>query len=87
MKVGQISLESRRADRATVLQAASTMPTGLANYLPDKPTTLHEAKVSPEWPQWRGALKREVSGQIGRGVWKVVDRPKEKNIFGPKTVF
>ena len=47
MKLGQISLESRRADRAIVLQAASTMPTGLASYLPDKPTTLQEAKVSP----------------------------------------
>ena len=62
------------------------MPTGLASYLPDKPTTLHEAKVSPEWPQRRGALKREISSQIGRVVWKVVDRPKEKNIFGTKTV-
>ena len=47
-KLGQISLESRRADRAIALQAASTMPTGLASYLPDKPTILHEAKVSPE---------------------------------------
>ena len=87
MKLGQISLESRRADRAIVLQAASTMPTGLASYLPDKPTNLHEAKVSPEWPQRRGAHKRELSGQVARGVWKVVDRPKEKNILGTKTVF
>ena len=63
------------------------MPTGLASYLPDKPTTLHEAKVSPEWPQRSGALKREVSGQIVRSVWKVVDRPKEKNVLGTKTVF
>ena len=87
MKLGQLSLESPRADRAIVLQAASTMPTGLESYLPDKPTTLHEAKVSPEWPQRRGAHKREVSGQIARGVWKVVDGPKETNILGTKTVF
>ena len=86
VNLGQISLESRRAGRAIALQAASTMPTGLASYLPDKPSTLHEDKMSPEWSQRRGALKREISGQIARGVWKVVDRPKEKNILGIKTV-
>ena len=88
VKRSQILLESRRADHAIALQGASTMPTGLASYLPDEPTTLHEAKVSPEWPQWRGALKREMDGQIARGVWTVVDRPKEKKIvLGTKTVF
>ena len=87
VKRSQISLESRRADHAIALQATSTMPTGLASYLPDKPTTLHEAKVSPEWPLWRGALKREMEGQIARGVWKVVDRPNGKTGPGTKTVF
>ena len=86
VKLSQISLESRRADHAIALQAASTMPTGLASYLPDEPTTLHEAKVSPEWPQWHGALKREMDDQIARGVWKVVDRPKGKTVHGTKTV-
>ena len=47
VKRSQISLESRREDHAIALQAASTMPTGLASYLPNEPTTLHEAKVSP----------------------------------------
>ena len=84
VKLSQISLEYRRADHAIALQAAST---GLASYLPDEPTTLHEAKVSPEWPQRRGALKREMDGQIARGVWKVVGRPKEKNVLVIKTVF
>ena len=51
VKLSQISFESRRANHAITLQAASTTPTGLASYLPDEPTTLHEAKVSPEWPQ------------------------------------
>ena len=87
VKRSQISLESRRVDPAIVLQAASMMPTGLASYLPDEPTTLHEAKVSPEWPQWRGALKREMDGEIARGMWKVVDRPKGKTVPGTKTVF
>ena len=75
VKLSQISLEPPRADHAIALQAASMMLTGLASYLPDEPTTLHEAKGSPEWPQRRGALKREMDGQIARGVWKVVDRP------------
>ena len=56
VKRSQIPLESRRVDQAIALPTASTMPTGLPSYLPDEPTTLHEAKVSPEWPQWRGAL-------------------------------
>ena len=68
VKRSQISLESRRADHAVALQAASTMPTGLASYLPDELTTLREAKVSPEWPQRRGALKRGMDGKIARGV-------------------
>ena len=48
LKLSQISLESRRPDRAIALQTASTMPIGLASYLPDELTTLHEAKVSRE---------------------------------------
>ena len=63
------------------------MPIGLASYLPDEPTTFHEAKVSPEWPQWRGLLKREMDGQGARGMRKVVDRPKRKTVIGSKTVF
>ena len=86
VKLSQISLESLKADHAIALQAASTMPTGLASYLPDEPTTLHEAKVPPEWPQSRGALRREMDGQITRGVWKVVDRLKGKLVLGTKTV-
>ena len=43
--------------------------------------------MSLEWPQRRGALKREMGGQIARGVWKVVDRPKGKTVLGTKTFF
>ena len=63
------------------------MPTGLASYLPDEPTTMHEAKMSLEWPQWCGKLKREMDGQIVRGVWKVVDRRKGNTVLGTKIVF
>ena len=28
-----------------------------------------------------------MGGQIARGMWKVVDQPKETNLFGTKTVF
>ena len=68
VELSQISLESRSADHAIALQAASTMPTDLASQLPDEPTTLHKAKVPRGWPQWRGVLKREMDGQIVRGV-------------------
>ena len=43
--------------------------------------------MSLEWPLLRGALKREMDGQIARGVWKVVDRPKGKTGPGTKTGF
>ena len=76
----------RRADHAIARHAASTMPIDLTSYLPDEPTILHEAKMSPEWPQWRGVLKREMDDQIARRVDKVVDRSKGK-IVGAKTVF
>ena len=87
VQLSQISLESRREDHAIALQAASTMPTDLSSYLPDEFTNLHEAKVSSEWPQWRGALKREMDGQIARVGWKVVDRPKGKTVLGTMTIF
>ena len=87
LKLSQISPESRRADHDIALQAASTMPTGLASYLSDESTTPHEAEVSLEWPQRCNALKREMNGQIARGVWKVVDRPKRKNVLRTKLVF
>ena len=41
----------------------------------------------PGWPQWRGALKREIDGQIARGVWKVVDRHNGKTVLNTETVF
>ena len=42
VKLSQISFQSRRADHAIALQAASTMPTGLSSYLPDE--TTHPAR-------------------------------------------
>ena len=48
---------------------------------------MREAQASPEWPQWQGALKREMDGQIARGVWKTVDRPKGKTVLGTRLVF
>ena len=81
VKRSQISLESRRADHAIALQAASTMPTGLASYLPDEPTTPHEAKVSPEWPQWRGA---RWTARLRVMCGKLSIDPKEKPYSAPR---
>ena len=36
------------------------------NHLPPEPTTLREAQVSPEWPNWQRARKSEMDGQLAR---------------------
>ncbi|CAM9346064.1 unnamed protein product [Sphacelaria rigidula] len=59
----------------------------LQSELPEEPTTPRQAQPSPEWTQWRGALQREMEGQLSRGVWGTVDRPKGKTVLGTRLVF
>ena len=83
----EMCIRDRKMDDAIARQTASTVPLGLASYLPEKPNTLREAQASPEWPQWQGVLKREMDGQISRGVWEMAERPKGKTVLGTRTVF
>lgn len=46
VKVGQASLESRKTDDTVAQQAPFTIPPGLAMDLPEKPTTLYEARAT-----------------------------------------
>lgn len=59
-------------------QASSTVPLGLAIYLPEEPGILLEAQAYPERLQLQGALKREMDEKSFRCIWKTVDRPKGK---------
>lgn len=81
VEVCQASLESHKTDNAIVQQAASTIPPGLAGYLPEGPATLRAAQSSPEWPKSQGSVEDEMDGQISRGVWKTVDRTKTKTVL------
>ncbi|OAD62641.1 Copia protein [Eufriesea mexicana] len=42
------------------------------------PTTITEARQSPEWDQWREAVKSEIESLQKHQVWHVVHRPKNK---------
>ena len=43
-------------------------PTKSVRQLGSERATMREAQASPEWPYWRSAIKREMDGQIARGV-------------------
>ena len=40
------------------VQAVSTLPPNYTSLLPEESSTNGEAKESPEWPHWKGALER-----------------------------
>lgn len=65
-KVSKIPLEPRRADHATALQGACTLPTGLVNYPLNASFTPRETKAPPGRWQWHGVLEREMDGCIRR---------------------
>ena len=69
------------------VQAASTLPPDITSLLSREPSTIREAQESPKWPHWKGALEREMNGQINNGVWVQLERPKSKTVLGPKTLF
>ena len=74
-------------DHLIAVQAASTLPPDITSLLPEEPSTIHEAQESPKWSHWKGALEREMNGQIYNGVWVQVERPKGKTVLGIKTLF
>ena len=70
-----------------VMEAALLRPTGVASLLPKEPSSLEEAKRSPEWPQWGEARAREKQGFIANRVWTQEPRPKDKLVVGTKEIF
>ena len=40
------------------VQAVSTLPPNITSLFPEESATIGEAKESPEWPHWKGALER-----------------------------
>ena len=51
------------------------------------PTSLTEAQSRSDWPQWKGAMDREMATLERAGTWQTVQRPHNKNVVGSKWVF
>ena len=80
-------MESRKVDDGIARRVSSAVPPGPSSHLLGEPKSLREAQASPEWPQWQGALKREIDGQISGGISETVERPKGKTVLGTRIVF
>ena len=76
-----------KTNHLLAVQTASTLPSDITSLLPEEPSTIREAQESPKWPHWKGALEREMDGQINNGVWVQMGRPKGKTVLGTKTFF
>ena len=71
-----------KTDHLLAVQLASTLPPDITSFLPEEPSTICEAQESPEWPYWKGALERQMNGEINNGVWVQVERTKGKTVLG-----
>ena len=40
-----------------------------------EPTTLHEARMSPDWHDWHNAMDEEHNALLSNGTWELVDTP------------
>ncbi|KAK9702054.1 hypothetical protein QE152_g30212 [Popillia japonica] len=47
----------------------------------DEPTTYEEAMAGDYASEWQEAIDRELEALSDNNTWKLVDKPKEKNIF------
>ncbi len=79
--------ESSRVDDHMAMQAALTMPEGLASFLPPEPNTVRQAMASPERDYWKGAMDVEMEGLINNNVWEQVPRPEGTLVVGTKMIF
>ena len=44
------------------------------------PQSLEEARRRPDWPKWVIAIQEELNTLKKAGTWKIVERPKERNV-------
>lgn len=51
------------------------------------PRSIEEAKQTPEWPQWKTAIEKELRDLQVNGTWEVVTTPPGANIVSSKWVF
>ena len=51
------------------------------------PSNIDEAKLSPEWDEWKIAMQQELNSMVENDVYDLVDRPPNKNIIKNRWVF
>jgi ribosomal RNA methyltransferase Nop2 len=52
--------------------------------LTDRPTTLAEAKASPDWPHWEQAIRTEVDKLKRRNTYTVVEHQSDMKVLTGK---
>jgi len=62
--------------------AASSEP----SIAPDNPRTLHEARESPDWPDWETAVQAKLDQLQKMGTWELVDPPEGRTPITNKWV-
>jgi len=52
-----------------------------------EPRTYRQAQQSPDWPEWRKAMDKELQSLEENDVWEVVPRPANRRVVACKWVF
>lgn len=48
------------------------------------PSTIDEAQQTPEWPQWKAAIEKELQDLQANGTWEVAKTPARANVVSSK---
>ena len=95
-QIGEESTASNQADSELVLrrstrnkQQPDRYSHGLAMTSSEQedPSTVAEARSSPEKVKWEKAMEREMESLHSNGVWELVEPPLNRKIVGSKWIF
>jgi hypothetical protein len=59
----------------------------LLTILIEKPQTYRQAKVSPNWSEWKTAIEEELQSLKENDVWEVVPKPTNRKSVDSRWVF
>lgn len=77
--------KSASFDDHKAVQAALTMPEGIAGFLLPEPMSLKHEYAPPEWLERKGVVDVEMAGLVKNMMWDQVPRPtNNKLLSGPR---